>query len=120
MQFETMTAEEALVFDQLVQVLLVAKGEDEDGAWQALQNTTRVEMTIVDAGRKCLQRPDILVLAFVTQLVIWYDGPPAPPTEHEMWHEYLQRETGAFLKSAASLLSIIPHMKSLDIQRITC
>ena len=49
-----MTAEEGL--DRLVQVLLAAKGEDEDDAWQALQNTTRVEMAIVDAEKKCLQR----------------------------------------------------------------
>ena len=27
-----------------------------------------------------------------------------------MWHEYLQRETGAFLKSTASLLTVIPHV----------
>ena len=75
-RFETMTTEEGL--DRLVQVLLAAKGEDEDDAWQALQNTTRVEMAIVDAGRKCLQRPDILVVAFMTQLlVMWYDCHPA-------------------------------------------
>ncbi|KAI2501642.1 hypothetical protein MHU86_12840 [Fragilaria crotonensis] len=51
----------------------------------------------------------IILVAFVTQLVLWY-GPPAPPTENETWSEFFRRETGALLQSTTSLLSVIPHV----------
>jgi DNA polymerase III delta prime subunit len=51
----------------------------------------------------------LVLVAVVTQLVLWY-GPPAPPTANEAWHEFFRRETGAFLQSTTNLLSVIPHV----------
>lgn len=60
-RFETMSTDEGI--DRLVQVLLAAndeKDEPEGGGgndkWQPLKNSTRVELAIVDAERKCLRR----------------------------------------------------------------
>ena len=51
----------------------------------------------------------IMVLATLTQLVLWY-GPPAPPSQNETWHEFFRREAGALVQSASALLSVIPHV----------
>ena len=60
-RFDTMSADEGI--DRLVQVLLASNDEREEpeggggnDKWQPLKNSTRVELAIVDAERKCLRR----------------------------------------------------------------